>query len=72
MKRLFLATLGIMILMFPIAGMCAGKALTFDCTPTADEITGAKLIFTVGGVAQPAVDVPLVSTCGSDPPPLPR
>ena len=47
--------------MFPIAGMCAGKALTVDCSVAADEINSAKIQF---GVATP-VDAPLVSTCGS-------
>ena len=63
MKHLFLLTLGVMILMFPVAGMCAGHVLTFDCTNPAEEINGAKIQIN----ALPAVDVPLVSTCGSDP-----
>jgi len=41
--------------------MAAGKALTFDCTPPADEITGAQI--QIGTSVW--IDVPLVSTCGS-------
>jgi hypothetical protein len=59
--------IAVVILLFPIRAMCAGKVLTFDCTPAGDEITGAKIQFTVGGVAQTPVDAPLVATCGSDP-----
>jgi hypothetical protein len=65
MKRILFAV--IVILVFPIQALCAGKAITFDCTPAVDEVTGAKIQFTVGGVAQTPVDTPLVSACGSDP-----
>ena len=47
--------------MFPISGMCSGRSLTFDCTPVVDAVTSVKLYFN----ALPAVDAPLVSTCGS-------
>jgi hypothetical protein len=53
--------IAVVILMFPVHAMCAGKALTFDCTPAADAITGAQIQI---GTATP-FDVPLVSTCGS-------
>ena len=49
------------ILLFPIQAMCAGRSLTFDCTPAVDAVTSAKLYFN----ALPSVDAPLVSTCGS-------
>jgi hypothetical protein len=59
MKKIILIA-GI-ILLFPISGMCAGKVLTFDCTPAADAVTGAQIQI---GTGTP-FDVPLVSTCGS-------
>ena len=66
MKKIMLLT-AIIILLSGTHAWCAGKALTFDCTPATDEVTGAKIQFTVGGVAQTPVDAPLVATCGSDP-----
>jgi hypothetical protein len=59
MKKIILIA-GI-ILLFPISGMCAGKALTFDCTPAADNVIGAQIQIGTGA----PFDVPLVSTCGS-------
>lgn len=62
MKKLFgWAVIGMMLVAFPVSGICAGKALTFDCTPAIDEITSAKIQF---NMATP-IDVSLVSTCGS-------
>jgi len=51
------------ILAFILASdlLAAGKALTFDCTPAADAVTGAQIQI---GTGTP-FDVPLVSTCGS-------
>lgn len=64
---LLAALMFFILVLWTCTARAAGKALTFDCTPAVDEITGAKLIFTVGGTPQPAVDAPLVATCGSDP-----
>ena len=59
MKKLFLFTLGVIVLMFPIQAMC--KSLTCDCTPVVDAVTGFKLQF--GEAAW--IDVPAVATCGT-------
>jgi len=61
MKRLIFAL--IIILLSGSHAWCAGKVLTFDCTPPADEVIGAKI--QIG--TNPPIDIPLVSTCGSDP-----
>ena len=56
MKRLFLLTLGVMILLFPVSALCA-PFLTTDCTPPADKVTGFQLQFGT----QPAIDIPAVA-----------
>ena len=53
MKRLFVLTFGVTILMFPVSAMCA-PFLISDCTPAVEKVTGFSLQFGV----QPAVDVP--------------